>query len=730
MIDNELFKLAKNHYMAKLDYDLDRINQSRKDLVGYLESEYAEMNTNSAKRIMIKRIRISLVKNPYDQVGRKMASVTKDIFKENVLKEFPLCFGLLKCMRIPDQFLKKEWIKRMLLYSPVIFALSGFVFRMTIYTNDMVSDVNVIQELLEFEKSFQTPTFSQFFKNRSESSNAVEQFFLEKFTNYGLPVLTEPCELLDLVDQIPADIIPLYQYLVIGIAKIHWNPNRNSRVKNNTTNETFQLYDLFEVNADIIGIYEDNIQETYKSNIKPKNLIETKPSNIPKIVGDIIKKMKKGEEGLDSWQAGWIPDSWGINDIKPLVKSGITILEKWNSKVHNNAFVKTILEGLDKVYEKALKAEIEANSTGLLDSLKDLNEAIRIDFTNDTPYTPEFDPLKDSFSKDQLECRKFGKKITNLMNITSLKKTAIKFYTEGNRSSLIDSVSRTISKKLDFMVKGIIRSAKIFLIITLVWTIFYGFRNVLMDIILLRHWPLFTNFKRDYEENFSNSSSFKGEGSVSNDYVVKTAKRYDFSIHEAVKETLTALNIQIAVWVALATFMDKFRGYIDATFDVHLDNKLFNLEEDKFTKFRKSAVFFSLMAGIVSLTFAQWKQYMTRHQNDSSLIGKLVYFFACFFNSIAIIVTQTTFYVIGFPYLTCVLLIIMRYISGFDEYSPLVEPTDSMIVILYFFGVLMPLKVVPEIFDALVKICTDRFIFHKTHHLNNRNRSGYDISGW
>ena len=193
MIDNELFKFARIHYMAKLDYDLDRINQSRKDLVDYLESEYAKINMNLAKRIMIKRIRVSLVKNPYDQVGRKMASVTKDVFKEQVLKEFPFCFQFMKYMRIPDQFLKKEWIKKTLLYSPVIFALGGFVFRMTIYTNDMVSDVNVIQELIEFEKRFQTPTFSQFFKNRSESSNAVEKFFLEKFTNYGLPVLTEPC---------------------------------------------------------------------------------------------------------------------------------------------------------------------------------------------------------------------------------------------------------------------------------------------------------------------------------------------------------------------------------------------------------------------------------------------------------------------------------------------------------------------------------------------------------
>ena len=738
-IDNELFKLAKNHHMAKLDYDLDRINQSRKDLVVYLKSEHAKMNLNFAKRIMIKKIRISLVKNPYDQVGRQMASDTKDIFKENVLKEFPPCFQLLKCKRIPDLFLKQEWIKKTLLYSPVIFAIGGLVLRMGIYTNDMSSDIKVIQELAEFEKNFHTPTFSQFFNNRSESINTLETFFLENFTNYGLPVITEPCELLDLVDQIPRDIIPLYKYLVIDIAKIHWNPNRNVRVKDKRTNATFQLYDLFEVTSNIIDIYENHIKKAFYR-IKKANR-PTKPSEAPKIIKDIITKLKKGQTGLNSASSGFLgigvklvslftQEDWGIAEIKPLVESGIKILEEWDSKVLNTKFIKTIFVGLDKVYARLSKATIEAEDSGLLDSLKELNEAIQIDtFTHDTPYTPKFDPLYNTFSKDQLECRKFGKKITNLMNIPSLKETAIKFYTEGNTSSMIDSVSRTVSKKLDFMIMGIMRSAKIFLIITFVWTILYGLRNVLIDMILSRHWPLFTNFEREYLENFSNSSFFKGEGSMSNDYVVKTAQRYDFNIHEAIKETLATLNVQVAVWIALATFINKFRDYIEDTFAVHLDNKLFNLEADDFAAFRKSAVFVSLMAGIVSLTFAQWKQYMIRHQNDSSLIGKLVYFLACFFNSIAIIVSQSTFYIIGFPYLTCVLLVIMRYISNFDEYSALVEPTDTMIVILYFVVVLVPLKFVPEMFDAMVKICTDRLFFHKTHHMNNHNRSGYDISG-
>ena len=734
LIDNALFKLAQNHHKAKLDYDLDKIKGSQKDLVGYLESEHAKMNKDSAKLLMMKRIRVSLIRNPYDQVGRKMASDTKDIFKEHVLKEFPPCFQLLKCMKIPDLFLKQEWIKKILLYCPIIFALGGLVFRMCIYTNDMKSDIEVIKEFSEFEKNFSTPTFSQFFKN--ESVKALDEFFLEKFANHGLPVLTEPCEFLDLLDQIPRDIIPGYEYLIMDIAKIHWNPNRNTRVKNKSTNTTFQLSDLVELASNIINIYENQILDAYQ-NIKQHmhNGQPLKPSDAPKIIKDLIEKMKKGLQGLESASSGLIgfgvklfslDEDWGISEIKPLVKSGIKILEESNSKVLNTKLGKTIFKGLDQVYESVFNAMNDATGTGLISSLNDLTKRMEID---DTPYAPKFDPLNNTFDKDQLKCRQFARKFVSLGNVESLRKTFISIYTTGSSSSMIDSVSRQVSEKTTFMTLAIIKSARYFLIITIVWTILCELRNILADIILSRHWPLLTNFQREYEEKFSNSTLLKEDGSMSNDYVVKTAKRYDFNINEAIKETLTTLNVQIAVWIALATFIDKFRVYIKDTLDVPVDAKLFNLKEDDITSFGRSAVFTSLMAGIVSLTFAQWKLYMTRHQNDSSLIGKLVYFLACFFNSLAIIISQSTFYVIGFPYFTCVILVIMRYISGFDQYSPLVEPNIYMMVILYFVVVLIPLKYIPEMFDALVKICTDRWMFHKTHHLNNNNRSGYEISG-
>ena len=101
----------------------------------------------------------------------------------------------------------------------------------------------------------------------------------------------------------------------------------------------------------------------------------------------------------------------------------------------------------------------------------------------------------------------------------------------------------------------------------------------------------------------------------------------------------------------------------------------------------------------------------------------------CFFNSLAILATQTTFYIIAFPYFTGILLVIIRNIARFDEYDPIPKPTDSMTILLYLFVVLIPLKFIPNVFDSLIKMFTDRWILHKPHHLNNKNRSGYDTSG-
>ena len=89
LIDDQLFQLAKNYHGAKLDHDFGRMNQTKEDLVNHLGLEYRKTSKKFSRLLMFKRIRLTLIQNPYDQVGRRMAADTKDIFKQCILKEFP-----------------------------------------------------------------------------------------------------------------------------------------------------------------------------------------------------------------------------------------------------------------------------------------------------------------------------------------------------------------------------------------------------------------------------------------------------------------------------------------------------------------------------------------------------------------------------------------------------------------------------------------------------------------
>ena len=71
--EDQLFNLAKAHHNSKIRLDDAKMNETKIKLVEHLDSEYKKMNKKHSKRIMLMKIRTSLIKNPYDQIGRKMA---------------------------------------------------------------------------------------------------------------------------------------------------------------------------------------------------------------------------------------------------------------------------------------------------------------------------------------------------------------------------------------------------------------------------------------------------------------------------------------------------------------------------------------------------------------------------------------------------------------------------------------------------------------------------------
>merc|ERR1719361_2137138 len=131
------------------------------------------------------------------------------------------------------------------------------------------------------------------------------------------------------------------------------------------------------------------------------------------------------------------------------------------------------------------------------------------------------------------------------------------------------------------------------------------------------------------------------------------------------------------------------------TFDLDVTNSMLNLSDSNFTDFNSSWMMTSLVAGIFSLTFAQYKQYMTRHEKDAELGGMVVYWFACMFNSMAIFLTQIPYFAVGLPFFTTLVAVCVRFIVNLDEYDSLPSSESTMMSFMVLVVVLLPLKLFP-----------------------------------
>ena len=122
---------------------------------------------------------------------------------------------------------------------------------------------------------------------------------------------SEPCELFDLIEEIPNDVVPLYNFLVIKMARIRWNPNLNKNNYHPNAQRNFQVYDLFEVFDKLVNIYIRhfiNGTSPFDSLMKNKNITDLKPSDAPKLLQTFINKLKSAEENLDTadiWYANF-----------------------------------------------------------------------------------------------------------------------------------------------------------------------------------------------------------------------------------------------------------------------------------------------------------------------------------------------------------------------------------------------------------------------------------------
>ena len=423
----------------------------------------------------------------------------------------------------------------------------------------------------------------------------VEKFLMEDIQELAIPVLTESCELLDLIELIPDDNLAFYETVVSDLAGVHWNPNRNTK---------FHLGDIFNLTNYLAHFYDQVVIATSEY----ENCIE-KPSNIPKFIKGVIEYLSDGKDELTN-----VKNKFEKSIIKRLLKQYIPIVDRYIVKINTaiklvksidenileSHLVKKILREGDKSYGQRLLVNTTF-SVLLKEFSKDITQMFNPILMKLYEYNPSLDLAEQPINQSEKECRKYVKGLFMLGNNKVIKEAVRKIITEMKSDS---SVFESASEKTRFMTIHVTRSAYFSLIITLALTLVLEAKKLASDFCKAGHLPLLTNFHLTYDENHPDSTLFIG-GNTSNSYVLESSNRFILSIHEATTETISAVNIQLALWVYIATMLIRVKAIFKDSFNFDMTNEMFGFEEDAFTDFYRFPMLLSLIGRIISLTFAQ-----------------------------------------------------------------------------------------------------------------------------
>ena len=94
--------------------------------------------------------------------------------------------------------------------------------------------------------------------------------------------------------------------------------------------------------------------------------------------------------------------------LRPLLKSGVLILEDFKKDVVDSSLAEVILKRLDQVQIQLIKDANFSKNLGILDTFQDLSGHIKTEFKRNKQYSPTNDYLKYKFGPEELKCRKFG----------------------------------------------------------------------------------------------------------------------------------------------------------------------------------------------------------------------------------------------------------------------------------------------------------------------------------
>ena len=170
---------------------------------------------------------------------------------------------------------------------------------------------------------------------------------------------------------------------------------------------------------------------------------------------------------------------------------------------------------------------------------------------NFTPSHP--DPLGIEMNENETLCRKYIIRFFELTNNDVINSTIVSFFTSNISENNLEKVQENAYDKGNFLTKHILSGAWWFLLFTMIITILCEVKDCFVKAVKFGRLPLLSKFGLASSELNTDSRLFEEEAKrTSNTYVEKASTRNDGTISEASRETLVAVNIQMAVWVYMS----------------------------------------------------------------------------------------------------------------------------------------------------------------------------------
>ncbi len=213
-----------------------------------------------------------------------------------------------------------------------------------------------------------------------------------------------------------------------------------------------------------------------------------------------------------------------------------------------------------------------------------------------------------------------------------------------------------------------------------------------------------------------------------------TSLRNSLAVQEAVYETLATLKIQLYFLSVASSIEEGFKRFLSLCVPgENMQDALRLAFIDDIGIFSPSwrvSIWRSVLAGILSLTFAQYKLGVgTKHQTDASVCAKCIYLLACLLNTLSIIITESAYFFFAVATSFGILAIDWYRRCGINTYylSGLYAQQDTGVIVIVMFA----MNRIPTFFISLfARRPAEKLLFKTRLSCSRGDRGGYNIFGW